>query len=142
MVNVIYGDTDSCFVTCHKSYKMGLQQTHDKVQSAISILHNVLSYTPFGRMQVEAPMSDAMSTVLLLRKKNYGYLDINGKLTSKGMSGLRKDRLDICRLLSPMVLTEAMADTPKHVRMRVIGTLIGRALDVALSDAAPIELIC
>lgn len=141
-LHVIYGDTDSCFVTCSDSYRIGLEQTHCKVKVAIDILHRVLSYTPFKRMRMEAPIGDAMSAVLLLRKKNYCYLDTAGKLTSKGMSTSRKDRLGICRLLSPMVLTEAMADAPKQTRMRVIGALIGRALDVALSEAAPIELVC
>lgn len=140
-LRVIYGDTDSCFVTCQDSYHIGLEHTHRKVQGAIDILHHILSYTPFKRMRMEAPMSDAMSAVLLLRKKNYCYLDTKGKLTSKGMSSSRKDRLGICRLLSPMVLTEAMSDAPKQTRMRVIGVLIGRALDVALSEAAPIELV-
>lgn len=143
-LRVIYGNNDSCFVTCPNSHKMGLKQTHGRVQAAIAILNRVLSYTPFKRMRMEAPMSDAMSSVLLLRKKNYCYLDTSGRLTSKGkgMSSWRKDRLGICRLLSPMVLTEAMADGSKQTRMRVIGALIGRALDVALSEAAPIELLC
>lgn len=141
-LQVVYGDTDSCFVSCHDSHRMGLEATHNKVRTAINILHMILSHTPFKRMRMEAPLSDAMSAVLLLRKKNYCYTDMHGKLTSKGMSGSRKDRLGICRLLSPMVLTEAMMDTSARLRMRVIGTLIGRSLDVALSEDAPIELVC
>jgi DNA polymerase elongation subunit (family B) len=138
---VVYGDTDSTFVTAPSDRCETLQQSHTRLLSALDILHTIFSHTPFKSMRLEAPLEDSMPSVLLLRKKNYCFLDSKGGLTSKGMSASRKDRLGVCRVLSPLVLKRILEDAPAKDRMRTVGAMISMALDKVLSQQAPLELV-
>lgn len=84
----------------------------------LKVLHLVLSYPPFKSMHMEAPLG----AMLLLKKKNYSYLNYEGRLTSKGMSAPQNNRLGICRLLIPIVLNKPLKNSPSEQNQIHVGS--------------------
>lgn len=130
-LNVVYGDTDSCFLAAGKStstYFGGNTSKH--VSTALSIFHNILQYTPFPNMKMEEEA--AYKSVLLIDKKHYTYADSKLRIQSKGLSSTRKDRLGICRDMTTLVAEQILLlDDVEEARKVVV-----QALNLCYSSAS------
>jgi len=122
-LNVVYGDTDSCFLTAGKyTNRYFNNSTSDHVDTALDIFHKILQYTPFPSMKMEK--ETAYKSVLLIDKKHYAYADFESKIHTKGLSSTRKDRLGICRDMTSLVAkTILLADDVEQVR-KIISKLL------------------
>lgn len=122
-LNVVYGDTDSCFLAAGKNtnkYFKGNVSRH--VSTALSIFHNILNYTPFPSMRMEEEA--AYKSVLLIDKKHYAYADSKSKIQTKGLSSTRKDRLGICRDMTTLVAEQILLlDDIEEARKIVVQAL-------------------
>ena len=106
-LNVVYGDTDSCFLAAGKTtgtYFKGNISTH--VDVALSIFHNILQYTPFPSMKMEEEI--VYKSILLIDKKHYTYADSKSNIHTKGLSSTRKDRLGVCRDMTSLVAKQIL----------------------------------
>lgn len=98
-LSVVYGDTDSCFLSAGPktdTWFSGSIERH--IDTALMIFHKVVSFTPFPSMTMEK--ENEYRSVLLVDKKHYAYSDSDGVIKTKGLSQTRKDRLGICRDLT------------------------------------------
>lgn len=106
-LNVVYGDTDSCFLAAGKNTNTYFKDDiSSHVSTALSIFHNVLQYTPFPNMKMEKEA--VYKSVLLIDKKHYTYADSQLEIHSKGLSSTRKDRLGICRDMTTLVAEQIL----------------------------------
>jgi DNA polymerase elongation subunit (family B) len=101
-LNVVYGDTDSCFLAAGPKTDTWFSGSVEKhIDTALKIFHRIVSFTPFPSMNMEK--EDEYRSVLLVDKKHYAYADSNGVIKTKGLSQTRKDRLGICRDLTGII---------------------------------------
>ena len=106
-LNVVYGDTDSCFLASGKHTNTHFNgDTSAHIKTALSIFHKILEYTPFPNMRMEE--ETAYKSVLLIDKKHYAYADSESKIHTKGLSSTRKDRLGICRDMTSIVAKQIL----------------------------------
>lgn len=118
-LNVVYGDTDSCFLaegSKTNTWFSGSVGTH--IDTALSIFHRVVQFTPFPSMTMEK--EEEYKSLLLVDKKHYAYADGSGNIKTKGLSQTRKDRLGICRDLTGMIArtlleSEDIEDTRRYI---------------------------
>ena len=122
-LNVIYGDTDSCFLARGNyttKYFNGDISKH--VSVSLTIFHKVLKYTPFPSMRME---EEAMyKSVLLIDKKHYAYANSSGDIKVKGLSSTRKDRLGICRDMTSLVARQVLLQEDIEKAREIVSSAI------------------
>lgn len=101
-LNVVYGDTDSCFLSEGPKTKAWFRgSVEDHIDAALKIFHKIVSFTSFPSMTMEREKE--YRSILLVDKKHYAYADSDGLIKTKGLSQTRKDRLGICRDLTGLI---------------------------------------
>lgn len=118
-LNVVYGDTDSCFLAAGKhtsTYFNGNESKH--VDTALDIFHNILQYTPLPNMRMEKETK--YNSVLLIDKKHYAYTTHENQLRTKGLSTTRKDRLGICRDMTSLVAKQILFHTDSEKARSIV----------------------
>lgn len=84
---IIYGDTDSCFVSINDDDMM------EESKRLVDSFHAKFVGTRFANCRVD--VESYMKSMLLLKRKNYAYMSTDGKLTVKGMAVVRRDRIGL-----------------------------------------------
>lgn len=133
-LNVVYGDTDSCFLAAGRTtkyYRDGGVTSH--IKNALECFHKILEYTPFPNMRME--MEDEYQSVLLIDKKHYAYKDKSGNIKTKGLSQTRKDRLGVCRDITGVIATQVLSTTPVEENIKIISTLVNICYNSALAGS-------
>ncbi|KAL3440025.1 DNA/RNA polymerase [Aspergillus insuetus] len=142
-LSVLYGDTDSCFLT--RTAVTGSKYGGDlrlHCNAALRVLKNILMFTPFRDMDM--CLEDVHERVLLLEKKNYAYMSRSGDARYKGISAARKDALGICRKVSKctvdMILNGGVStDTKSAIALMYATALDSCALgSLALADVSKV----
>ncbi|KAF5863564.1 hypothetical protein ETB97_009808 [Aspergillus alliaceus] len=127
-LKVLYGDTDSCFLS---STRVTAQKYHgslrDHCNAALRILKNVLSFTPFKDMDM--CLEGLHKRMLLLEKKNYAYISSTGEARYKGISVARKDALGICRKVSKCTVDMILYGGNSPATKSAIALMCATALD-------------
>lgn len=118
-LDVVYGDTDSCFV---KSTQVtqdtfnGDVMEHAKV--CLRRLHNILKSTPLKGMSMA--IEDHHKSIMLIDKKMYCTLSTDGKIKFKGLSVVRRDSLGICKRTCTAICKYILESTDIHQCKRQI----------------------
>ncbi|PWY68000.1 DNA/RNA polymerase [Aspergillus sclerotioniger CBS 115572] len=139
-LRVIYGDTDSCFlsgtnVTAAK-YHGSLR---DHCNAALAVLKCVLGFTPFRDMDM--CLEGLHKRMLLLGKKNYAYMSSSGDVRYKGIPVARKDALGICRKVSKCTVDMILYGGSTQEAKSAIALMCARARDsCALSSLTLMDL--
>lgn len=131
-LNVVYGDTDSCFLAAGRStkyYRDGGVNSH--IQNALDCFHKILEYTPFPNMRME--MEDEYQSVLLIDKKHYAYKDASDSIKTKGLSQTRKDRLGLCRDITSMIASQVLSNSSIQENIKIISTIVNICYNSALA---------
>ena len=101
-LNVVYGDTDSCFLSKGSKTDIWFSgSVENHIDTALKIFHRVVSFTPFPSMTMEREKE--YKSILLVDKKHYAYADSDGAIKTKGLSQTRKDRIGICRDITGLI---------------------------------------
>jgi DNA polymerase elongation subunit (family B) len=129
---VVYGDTDSCFVASTGSVRTD-------VHTATKILSHIFSHTPFPGMSME--VENRYTKIAFLGKKTYFGKVEDGPIISKGMSKSRKDRIGICRTFSSLVVPVILTDIPLRTRQVVIGDMLSIVVDAIVGNALSLQQI-
>jgi DNA polymerase elongation subunit (family B) len=130
-LTVVYGDTDSCFLAAGSNTGRYFNNNVEKhIDSALSIFHRILSFTPFPNMRMEREKE--YKSVLLVDKKHYAYIDSDNKLQTKGLSQTRKDRIGICRditgIIAQKLLSSDNMDTARSEVSRIVNICYNSAI--------------
>lgn len=95
-LDVVYGDTDSCFVkstgVTKDTFNGDIMQ---HARHCLKKLHNILQSTPLKGMVMA--IEDHHRSIMLIDKKMYCTLSMDGDIRFKGMSVVRRDSLGICK---------------------------------------------
>lgn len=127
-LEVVYGDTDSCFLARTKTTdEMYGGSLKDHCNAALRILKGVLKHTPFAAMDM--CLEGLHRRMLLLEKKNYAFMASNGSIRYKGISVARKDALGICRKVSRCTVDMILNGGNTDASRMAIALLCSTALD-------------
>lgn len=123
---VVYGDTDSCFVAATKRSK-------GSIEAILEIMAQIFEYTPFPGMKME--IDNRYSKISFLGKKTYFGRKTDGSIVSKGMSKSRKDRVGVCRSLASNAVPILMSPlNDLSLTQEIIGNMICAMFDMAVSS--------
>ncbi|KAF8509923.1 hypothetical protein JB92DRAFT_3119488 [Gautieria morchelliformis] len=95
-LRVLGGDTDSCFVGPGRRLAKGCTP-ESRISDGLFVLGEVLRFTPFGRMSMETSKNETFKSLLLMKKKMYCGILVDGSLVCRGISSRRMDRLGMVR---------------------------------------------
>lgn len=133
-LNVVYGDTDSCFITSRDGGHIDI----NTVMAAVHVLHNVLKYTPLKSMRMEVDRNTAKS-MIIVSKKRYATMSTDGVITVKGLSVARKDRVKVVRDVSLHVLTLLLHNGNTEATLEVASKYVWEVMMRAVSGAMTLE---
>lgn len=131
-LNVVYGDTDSCFLAAGRTtkyYRDGGVTSH--ISNALECFHKILEYTPFPNMRME--MESEHKAVLLIDKKHYAYRDADDNIKTKGLSQTRKDRLGLCRDITGLIASQVLSDTSIEDNINIISSVVNLCYNSTLA---------
>lgn len=98
-LHVVYGDTDSCMVTCSG----GGAEVKRKAQSALDDIHKFMRSCSLHRMTMA--LEEYYPKGIMLDKKRYCLLRENGTVKSTGISIARKDVSKVCQTAAEMTIS-------------------------------------
>jgi DNA polymerase elongation subunit (family B) len=135
-MNVVYGDTDSVFVAATAiTTSMYNGDVTEHAKSCLTELHKRLGETPFKGMKME--LESTHDRILLVDKKHYCKTDGKGKVSYKGLSVVRRDKLGLskagCRAICEALLLSPTIEDGIEEVARVICNIVSRAAGGALS---------
>lgn len=133
-LQVVYGDTDSCFVTQRGTYEGGAKR---RCEVALTVLSEVLSYTPMSKMKME--VEGVHRRVLLVKKKNYVCSSFDGKIKFKGVSVVRGDSLGICRYASSSALSSMLLSPSRDECRAYLADLLSDTLGRCATGSLTLE---
>ena len=122
--DVVYGDTDSCYVRKQ-------QRTKCTIEDTLVIMKRIFQYTPFPGMSME--IEERFKRIAFLGKKTYFGLTVDDRMISKGMSKSRKDRIGVCRTFASYIVDEVMSDHIPILKLSTIGDMIGSLIDLSIT---------
>jgi DNA polymerase elongation subunit (family B) len=109
-LDVVYGDTDSCFVRATETTRDTFRgDVMEHAKASLKKLHSILGSTPLKGMSMA--IEDHHRSVLLIDKKMYCTLSMDGKIRFKGMSVVRRDSLGICKRTCTVVCKYILEST-------------------------------
>lgn len=127
-LEVVYGDTDSCFLASTRTTDLKYGGSlKDHCNAALHVLKGVLKHTPFPSMDM--CLEGLHRRMLLLEKKNYAFMSANGGIRYKGISVARKDALGICRKVSKCTVDMILHGGNTDATKKAIALLCSTALD-------------
>lgn len=142
-LEVVYGDTDSCFLAkTHITNDKYCGSLRNHCNAALKILRGVLACTPFAAMDMA--LEGLHTRMLLLEKKNYAFMASDRTIRYKGISVARKDALGICRKVSKCTVDMILNGGNTSDTRAAIGLMFTTALDscslgsLTLSDVSKV----
>lgn len=142
-LEVVYGDTDSCFLAkTHVTVAKYGGSLKDHCNAALKVLRGVLAHTPFAAMDMA--LEGLHKRMLLLEKKNYAYMASNNGIRYKGISVARKDALGICRKVSKCTVDMILNGGNTPDTRAAVALMLSTALDscalgsLTLSDVSKV----
>lgn len=133
-LTVIYGDTDSNFLTSGVYTRIYFDgNTRQHVEAALKVFHNTIKYTPFPNMKME--IEEEFKSIILVDKKHYAYADSQSRIRSKGLSATRKDRLGVCRDMSTLLAERILLKGTTEEGLDLVRQEMADAFNIILSAA-------
>jgi DNA polymerase elongation subunit (family B) len=105
---LVYGDTDSCFII---SPGMTMEQLEHRTRECMLVISLLARSVP--PLKGHSMSLDKYDKLLLVDKKNYVY-SVEGVITTKGLSVVRKDRVPYVNEMIRIIMSEAY-DKDNHV---------------------------
>lgn len=144
-MQVVYGDTDSCFVNKRQHGDTGGESNASRCSRILSIITAVFEYTPMSGMKML--LETTLSRMLLVGKKNYAYIDPTSRVRFKGVSVVRKDAIGIKRKLAERCITTILRSESKHATLQALAAMLSDAIcscalrTLSLSDVSKVRKV-
>lgn len=114
-MKVIYGDTDSLFVSNVEDPQRVLEDLNDYIREYFKVVYGVGSY-------IEIELDKIFTRLVLIRKKGYAGLTSEGQIKIVGLDCVRSDRAlfarELQRAVLEMILLDRIDELPKFLRLK------------------------
>lgn len=135
-MTVIYGDTDSLFLTC----RGGRERVIAETLAGLDKFHKSLLPTPFAAMFLKH--ENTYMSLAITKKKNYALVRYSNVLEMKGVASRRKDRIGIVISTFNECATEMRRRNPLE-RSIAMGLILDRVITrISEGKCSPLEVGC
>ncbi|KXZ44924.1 hypothetical protein GPECTOR_60g701 [Gonium pectorale] len=134
-LEVLYGDTDSCFVS--GPAERSTNGARFSAGDVLTIINLVLDYTPFSMSKLR--MEATYDRMVIVGKKAY-YGTKEGSVHIAGISAIRKDRPALIRSMVYDIVDTLLKAPPCEIAQGV-GGAAGVAVSLAMRGTLPVELV-